>query len=99
MLANIYLNDIRAHVDLLVRRGRVDKLVIWDIGSDEAFDPTLIAQRLYGNRDDADVVIMCAGNNRIGEKLPQQRIYLPAPITLAQIKRNHVKRGVAFDGD
>lgn len=91
MLTNIYLNAVRTHVDLLVRRARTDKLIVWDVGTDEVHDPTLIAYRVYGNRDDADIVMLCAGTNRIGETLPSKRIYLPLPASLAQIKRAHAK--------
>jgi len=98
MIANIYLNAVRTHVDLLARRSRTDKLIVWDIGSDEVHDPTLIAYRAYGNRDDADVVMLCAGTNRIGEKLPQRTIFLPLPVSLAELKRQHSKTGAMLDG-
>lgn len=94
MLTNIYLNAVRSHVDLLVRRGRTDKLIIWDVGHDEIHDPTLIAYRAYGNRDNADVVMLCAGTNRVGEALPNRRIYLPLPASLAQIKRTYASSEV-----
>lgn len=98
MLTNTYLNAVRSHVDLLVRRARTDKLIVWDIGRDETHDPTLIAYRVYGNRDDADVVMVCAGTNRIGEALPNRRIYLPLPVSLAQLKREHIIKGAIING-
>lgn len=98
MLNNTYLNAVRSHVDLLVRRGRTDKLIVWDVGADEVHDPTLIAYRVYGNRDDADIVMLCAGTNRIGEALPSKRIYLPLPASLAQLKRDQAKNRGIFDG-
>lgn len=94
MIDNIYLNAVRTHVDLLVRRSRTDKLIVWDVGTDETHDPTLIAYRAYGNRDDADVVMLCAGTNRIGEALPNRRIYLPLAISLTQIKRTYASSEV-----
>lgn len=94
MLTNSYYNAIRASVDLLVRRSRTDKLIVWDVGHDEIHDPTLIAYRAYGNRDDADIVMLCAGTNRIGEALPNKRIYLPLPASLAQIKRTYANSGL-----
>ncbi|WP_010197079.1 hypothetical protein [Psychrobacter sp. PAMC 21119] len=89
-MRNIYLNAVRTHVDLLYRRGRTDKLIVWDVGTDETHDPTLIAYRVYGNRDDADVVMVCAGTNRIGEALPNRRIYLPMLASLTELKRSHI---------
>lgn len=95
MITNIYLNAVRSHVDLLVRRARTDKLIVWDIGNDEVNDPTLIAYRVYGDRDNADIVMLCAGTNRIGEALPKRRIYLPLPLSLAEIKRQFAKETIA----
>lgn len=92
-MKNIYLNAVRTHVDLLVRRARTDSLIVWDVGSDEEHDPTLVAQRIYGNRDDVDVVILCAGTNRIGEPLPRRTIFLPLPASLASLKREHLDKG------
>ena len=94
MIANTYLNAVRAHVDLLVRRGRYDMLVAHDVGTDETRDATLAAYRVYGSRDDADIIMLCAGTNRVGEPLPNRRIYLPLPINLVQIKRAHNKQSL-----
>lgn len=96
MLTNIYLNAVRSHVDLLVRRARTDKLIVWDVGTDEVHDPTLVAYRVYGDRSKADIVMLCAGTNRIGEPLPRKTIYLPAPATLAQLRRKHLKGGDVY---
>lgn len=93
MIANTYHNDIRAHVDLLVRRGRTDQVIIWRVESDEVHDPTLIAHRVYGNRDYADIVMLCAGTNRISEPLPSRDIYLPLPRDLMQIRKVHIQTG------
>lgn len=90
MLTNIYLNAVRSHVDTLYRRGRIDSLVYHDIGADEQTDPTLVAHRVYGRRDDVDVVMLCAGTNRIGEQLPLGRIYLPNAAILMQLKRQYL---------
>lgn len=93
-MQNIYLNAVRTHVDLLVRRKRSDKLIVWEIGTDEVNDPTLIAYRAYGDRDDVSVVMLCAGTNRIGEALPRRTIYLPLAANLASLKREHLAQGV-----
>ena len=90
MIKNTYHNAIRAHVDTLYRRGRTDSLIAYDIGADEQSDPTLIAWRAYRRRDDVDVVMLCAGTNRIGEPLPLGRIYLPSAATLMQLKRQYL---------
>lgn len=97
-MQNIYLNAVRTHVDLLVRRSRTDKLIVWDIGTDEVHDPSLIAHRVYGDRDNADVIMLCAGTNRIGEPLPRRTIFLPMPASLAQLKRDQLNKGIDNDG-
>lgn len=97
-MQNIYLNAVRTHVDLLVRRSRADKLIVWDVGTDEMHDPSLIAYRVYGNRDDTDVVMLCAGTNRIGEPLPSRTIFLPLPASLTQLKRDHLNKGADING-
>ena len=91
MIANTYLNAVRTQVDLLVRRSRTDKLITYDIGTDEVHDPTLISQRVYGTRDNVDVVMMLAGTNRIGESLPLIRIYLPTGAMLMGLKKSHAQ--------
>ena len=98
MIANTYLNAVRTHVDLLVRRSRTDKLVIYDIGSDEVHDPTLISQRVYGSRDHTDIIMLCAGMNRIGEALSRHRIYLPAATTVMMLRKIHAQDGVVVNG-
>ncbi len=98
MINNIYLNAVRSHVDLLVRRARTDKLIVWDVGTDEVHDPTLVAYRAYGDRDNADIVMLCAGTNRIGEPLPQRTIFLPLPASLAQLKRKHLSKEIVING-
>lgn len=96
MIRNTYLNAIRSEVDLLVRRGRTDQVIVWRVGDDEIHDATLIAWRVYGNRDYADVVMVCAGTNRISDPLPSRDIYLPKPQHLIQIRKRHmINQGVA----
>lgn len=90
-ILNIYHNAIRDHVDLLYRRGRTDRLIAWEVGTDEIHDPTLIAFRAYKNRSYADVVMVCAGTNRIGEPLQRGIIFLPIARDLVAIKRKYLK--------
>lgn len=97
-MQNIYLNAVRTHVDLLVRRERTDKLLVWEIRTDEIRDPTLIASRAYGNRDDVDVVMLCAGTNRIGEPMPRRTLFLPLAANLAGLKRQHLKSEYSSNG-
>lgn len=87
---NIYHNAIRDHVDLLYRRGRTDRLIAWQVGNDEVHDPTLIAYRAYKNRNYADVVMVCAGTDRIGQPLPKDIIFLPAAVDLIAIKHKYL---------
>lgn len=94
MIKNIYLNEVRAHVELYRKHGREDRLLIWDVTSDEVRDATSVAIRAYGSRDDVDVVILCAGTNAIGDRLPNRRMFMPAPADLAQIKARYRKKEI-----
>lgn len=91
-MKNNYLNAIRDHVNLLLRRGRTDQLIVWRVGSDEIHDPTLLARRAYGNPDYADVVMVCAGTNRISEPLPDRVIYLPQGRRVMQIRQSFLQQ-------
>ena len=91
-MSNNYQNAIRDHVDLLVRRGRTDALIVWNVGLDEKHDPTLIAHRAYNDRTLASIVMTCAGTNRIGELLPVKTIYLPKAQDVHRIKRQQTTR-------
>ena len=97
-MKNIYLNAVRTHVDLLARRARTDKLIVWEVRADEIHDPTLIAYRAYGDRDDVDVVMLCAGTNRIGEPMPRRTIFLPLASSLASLKRQHLQSEYLING-
>lgn len=88
-MINIYHNAIRDLVDLSSRKGKTGQYVRYEIGADEVNDPTLVAYRVYGNRDDYDVVMVCAGTNAIWQPLPQREIILPTPMQLIALKRTY----------
>ena len=87
IMKNIYHNAIRDLVDLSSRKGKTGQCIRYEIGIDEINDPTLVALRVYGNRDDYDVVMVCAGTNAIWQPLPQREIILPTPMQLIALKR------------
>ena len=86
-MKSIYHNAIRDLVDLSSRKGKTGQCVRYEIGTDEINDPTLVAYRVYGNRDDYDVIMVCAGTNTIYQPLPQQEIVLPTRMQLIALKR------------
>lgn len=53
---------------------------------DEAFDLTLVSQRVYGNRDDFLAVMAAAGIDRFDQKLNEQTLVLPTKAQLDEIK-------------
>ena len=89
MKLNLYHNAIRDLVNLMISKGKTGQVIKHSIGADEINDPTLIAQRVYGNRYDYDVVIICAGTNAIWQPLPQTDIYLPTPTQLFALKKKY----------
>ncbi len=84
-----YHNQVRQLVDQAIRRGQTGELIRHQIGIDERHDPTLVAMRVYGNRQDYDVVMLMAGTNAIWEPLPIKVIYLPTPLQLMILKKRH----------
>ena len=86
-MKSIYHNAIRDLVHLSSRKGKTGQCIRYEIGTDEVNDPTLVAYRVYGNRDDYDAVMVCAGTNSIFEPLPQREIILPTSMQLIALKR------------
>lgn len=85
-MLNEYLNAIRQFCELQAKRGRTGQFVRYQILSDEVNDPTLVSFRVYGTRDEANVVMVAAGTNGIWEQLPENEIILPLPQQLQQLK-------------
>lgn len=55
---------------------------------DEAYDLSLVSQRVYGRRDEYLAVMAAAGLNHFDDALPQTRLTLPNEGQLLAIKRN-----------
>ena len=88
-MINTYHNAIRDLISLAVANSKTGQIIRHTIGTDEINDPTLVAYRTYGNRDDYDVVMVCAGTNAIWQPLPEREIYLPTPSSLIFLKKTH----------
>lgn len=54
---------------------------------DERNDITLIAERVYGDRNEYMVIFAAAGLDTMEQVLPEQRLILPTRAQLQQIKR------------
>lgn len=89
MNINHYHNAIRDLVNLMINKGKTGQIVKHSIGPDEIFDPTLVSLRVYGNRHDYDVVMVCAGTNGIWQELPQTDIFLPTKAQLFVLKKKY----------
>lgn len=70
-----------------------DKAKGWDtdvkwyfIKPDEKWDATLIAQRVYGRRDEFLAVMAAAGIDSVDQEIKQKRIALPIYSKLIEIK-------------
>ncbi|VVE27089.1 hypothetical protein PCO31111_03458 [Pandoraea communis] len=61
--------------------------IFYETKPDEAFDLTLVSQRVYGRRDEYLTVMAAAGLDSIDQPLPQKRIVLPNEGQLIAIKR------------
>lgn len=89
MQLNNYHNAIRDLIHLLVSKGKTGQIIKYSVGRDEIHDPTLVSQRVYGNRYDYDVVMLCAGTDSIWQPLPQIEIYLPTKQQLFVLKKKY----------
>lgn len=63
---------------------------------DEAYDLTLVSQRVYGNRNEYLTIMAAAGLDRVDQELTQRMLVLPTPSKLLQIKK---KCGYVGPGD
>ncbi|WP_238512730.1 hypothetical protein [Pandoraea apista] len=61
--------------------------IYYETKPDEAFDLTLVSQRVYGRRDEYLTVMAAAGLDSIDQPLSQKRIVLPNEGQLIAIKR------------
>ena len=61
--------------------------IFYETKPDEAFDLTLVSQRVYGRRDEFLAVMAAAGLDTVDQPLPQKRIVLPNEGQLYAIKR------------
>ncbi|AJK46228.1 hypothetical protein [Burkholderia plantarii] len=61
--------------------------IFYETRPDEAFDLTLVSQRVYGRRDEFLAVMAAAGLDSAFQPLPQKRIVLPNEGRLLAIKR------------
>ena len=74
---NEYRNAIRDLINKNIQQGTLNNLIVWDVRSDEAQDPTLLSLRIYGSRKHTDVIQVACGVSGIYEKLPEKRIAVP----------------------
>ena len=54
---------------------------------DEAWDFTLVSERVYGRRDEYLTIMAAAGIDTVDQPLSQKRLVLPTPAQLYAIKR------------
>ena len=85
---NEYRNAIRDLINNNIQQGTLNNLIVWDVRSDEAQDPTLLSLRIYGSRKHTDVIQVACGVSGIWEKLPEKRIAVPK---IADIMRLRTK--------
>ena len=76
-MINEYRNAIRDLINRNIQQGTLNNLIVWDVRSDEAQDPTLLSLRIYGSRKHTDVIQVACGVSGIYEKLPEKRIAVP----------------------
>lgn len=88
-MLNEYHNAIRAHIDLIKRRGKQHELRHYQVQEDETGDASLVSYRVYGSRDYADVIRVACGVSYVHEMLPVKAIYLPTLASIRAIKKRY----------
>lgn len=89
-MINEYRNAIRDHINRLIKQGKLNQLIVWDIQQDEAQDPTLLSLRIYGSRAYTDVIQVACGTSGIWEKLPVKRIAVPLIADVLKFRREYL---------
>lgn len=82
--ANAFYREIRKFSD---RTKQSDIAVFYQVKIDETWDPTLVAERVYGNRNEFLVIMAAAGLDRVDKPLTQRLLKLPNEVQLQEIKR------------
>ena len=86
---NEYSNAIRDLINKNIQQGTLNNLIVWDVRSDEAQDPTLLSLRIYGSRKHTDVIQVACGVSGIYEKLPEKRIAVPKITDIMRLRTEY----------
>ena len=86
---NEYRNAIRDLINKNIQQGTLNNLIVWDVRSDEAQDPTLLSLRIYGSRKHTDVIQVACGVSGIYEKLPEKRIAVPKITDIMRLRTEY----------
>ena len=88
-MINEYRNAIRDLINKNIQQGTLNNLIVWDVRSDEAQDPTLLSLRIYGSRKHTDVIQVACGVSGIYEKLPEKRIAVPKIADIMRLRTEY----------
>ena len=88
-MINEYRNAIRDLIERLKRQGDIRNVILWQVQDDEVHDPTLLSLRAFGSRGYADEVLIACGASGIWEALPKQKILLPKPLFIHQVRKKY----------
>ena len=88
-MINEYRNAIRDLINKNIQQGTLNNLIVWDVRSDEAQDPTLLSLRIYGSRKHTDVIQVACGVSGIWEKLPEKRIAVPKIADIMRLRTEY----------
>ena len=90
---SVFYREVRAFA---VKTKVFETAIRYSTKPDEAWDLTLVSQRVYGNRYEALTIMAAAGLDRVDQELKQQSLVLPTPSQLISIKK---KCGYVGPGD
>ena len=78
---------LRRVADFAERQPEWAERITYQTLPDEAWDLTLVSQRVYGTRDEFLAVMAAAGLDSVEQELTPRRLVLPTPRQLADMKR------------
>jgi hypothetical protein len=82
---NAFIQAVRREANRFATNGGG---VRYDTKPDERYDLTLIAYRVYGNRNEFMAILAAAGLDSVEQVIPEQTLYLPTLSQLHSIKRS-----------
>ena len=89
-MRNEFYIALRRHIEVNAKRtGYGGSLTAYEVREDEANDPSLVSQRLYGTRRHGDIIRLACGVSFAHEQLPQKVFLFPSLNAIVQLQKRY----------